>query len=586
MEAERAAAGSTQFEIVGIDQLHESKTNPRRAFAKDALSDLTASIAEKGVLVPLLVRPQRVLDADVHNGRGQVFEILAGARRYRAAKAAGVKEIPVVIRDLDDTQALEVQVIENLQRKDVHPLEEAEGYKALLEKGKYEIAALAGKVGKSESYIYQRLKLAELIEPAKKAFMAEAITAGHAILIARLQPEQQKEALSVATDPYDQLSVRDLSDWIQQNIFLDLHSAAFPKDVDNLVPGIVSCVDCPKRTGFAPALFADVKKKDTCTDSACFHKKADAFVQLQLASAKKDGKPLVQLVGEYGKPKIAGALSRDLWQEFEHKDAKCPAAEKAIVVDGRSQGKTLSICRDTKCKTHGRQARETNAGTSDPYRVKQLKEEKKRRNEMELRRKILHAIAERTVQPIDKLKPAHWQMLAKFVLDRMWHDAEALFAKAMGIEPKITKNSWGATKDFGGAIKARVNAAKSPAELVRWILLLAASPTLLVATYDSDSSADRKLLNEFAQLEGVKVSEIEKRHNEALAGKKAKKPGKSQTAVKPAKKAAKASRRKRRRSAILQHKSFGGNHERWRAGKSEQHLQRYRLSCKEILETR
>lgn len=233
----QGTAAAVDFQIVGIAQLEESKTNPRQHFAKDALSDLTKSIAEKGVLVPLLVRP-------VKNGVGLVydhFEILAGARRYRAAKASGLEQVPVLVRDLDDTQALEVQVIENLQRADVHPLEEAEGYKQLLEKGKYDVESLAAKVGKSVSYVYQRLKLADLVPAAKKAFFEEKITAGHAILLARLQSDQQKEGLAECLNDWNSPSVRELGTWIEENVHLDLAKAPWQKDDTKLLPPAGAC---------------------------------------------------------------------------------------------------------------------------------------------------------------------------------------------------------------------------------------------------------------------------------------------------------------------------------------------------------
>jgi ParB family chromosome partitioning protein len=529
-----------EFQTVPISQLEESRTNPRKHFAKDSLQDLTQSVKEKGILVPLLVRRVEVPDTRPGTKYGNAFEIIAGARRYRAAKAAGFTEIPILIRDLNDEQALEVQVIENLQRSDVHPLEEAQGYKQLLEKGKYEIADLAAKVGKSESYIYQRLKLAELVPAGEKAFLEETLSAGHAILIARLQPEQQKEALEYALDEYDKPSVRDLSEWIQREIFLDLHSAAFPKDSAELLPGVVACVNCPKRTGFTPALFTDIKKKDTCTDASCFHKKADVFVRLKIAEeSEKAGKLVLQLTSEYGKPKQAGALSHDLWQEYEAKGAKCPSAEQGVVLDGRNQGKTIAICRDKKCKVHARQVRESGGGAVDKYRDDQRKQEKKRRNEMELRRRILRAIAEKSVQPIEKLTLAHWQILAKYILNRMSHDSEVLFAGAMGIEPKTTKHAYGGTsKDFGAPLKAKVLEGNAP-KIARWLLLAAASPNLECGTYEKNW--DRASLDGLAKLEGVKVADIEKQFKTALAAKAAKKtkPTKVQTAAK-AKKTKKA----------------------------------------------
>ena len=326
-----------QFTTLAISELHESKTNPRRHFA--GLDDLTASVKQHGVLTPLLVR------ADGRSG----YEIIAGARRYRAAKAAKLEQLPVRVLELDDAQALEFQVIENLQREDVHPLDEALGYQALLKDGKYDVPAIAAKVSKSESYVYQRLKLAALIPEAQKAFFDEKITAGHAILIARLQPKQQKDALQEMK--YER-SVRDLAEWIHRNVHLNLAEAAFPKDDAELVPSAKACVDCPKRTGANPLLFPDVKKADTCTDPGCFHAKEAAFVERQL-KAHPDAERLS--VGYfYGKHKPKGLTD---WDNAGSK--KCKDTARGIVVQVQSHygdrgrlGQLVNICTNKRCRVH------------------------------------------------------------------------------------------------------------------------------------------------------------------------------------------------------------------------------------------
>jgi ParB family chromosome partitioning protein len=160
-----------------IGQLAESKTNPRRHFDPGKLAELAASAKQHGILEPLLVRP--------HNGKGLGYEIVAGARRYRAAKLAELKVLPVRIMELTDEQVLEIQLIENLQREDPHPMEEADGYQRLIAMG-HTAEELAEKVGKDRSYIYKRIQLAALIPAAKDAFLENRINIGHALLICRL----------------------------------------------------------------------------------------------------------------------------------------------------------------------------------------------------------------------------------------------------------------------------------------------------------------------------------------------------------------------------------------------------------------
>jgi ParB family chromosome partitioning protein len=138
--------------------LNESKTNPRRTFEETALKELAESIRTQGVLSPLLVRPL------TENG----FEIVAGARRYRAAQMAEVPTVPVRIVNLSDAAALEAQLVENLIRSEIHPMEEAQGFRALLDldEPKYSIEQIAAKVGKTPVFVASRLKLTDLVPAA------------------------------------------------------------------------------------------------------------------------------------------------------------------------------------------------------------------------------------------------------------------------------------------------------------------------------------------------------------------------------------------------------------------------------------
>jgi hypothetical protein len=126
--------------------------------------------------------------------------VVAGARRLRAAKLAELEKLPVRVVKLTDAEAIEAQCVENLQREDIHPLEEALGFKSLLELGEpvYTIATIASRAGKSEAYVYGRIRLADLIPPVAEAFLKDQITIGHALLIAKLPASQQQEAFSAA----------------------------------------------------------------------------------------------------------------------------------------------------------------------------------------------------------------------------------------------------------------------------------------------------------------------------------------------------------------------------------------------------
>jgi ParB family chromosome partitioning protein len=258
-------AHATEYRDLPLALLIESKTNPRRTFEDDSLKELAESIRTQGILSPLLVRPITE----------QGFEIVFGARRYRAAQMAEAATVPVRIKNLTDAEALEAQLIENLQRRDVHPMEEANGFRALLnlEEPKYSIEQIAARTGKSPAYVAGRLKLTELAPVVVEAFYREEIGVGHALLLAKLQPDQQEQALSACfKEDWSNggqkakrilLPVRSLQFWIESNILLILKLAPFDKRDAQLVPAAGSCVDCPKRTGHNKLLFADVRQ-DAC----------------------------------------------------------------------------------------------------------------------------------------------------------------------------------------------------------------------------------------------------------------------------------------------------------------------------------
>ena len=154
-----ASDDTASFIDAPMERITASKTNPRKIFDDAALADLAASIKKHGVAQPILLRPTHV-DAGI-----TFFEVVAGERRFRASKLAGKTTVPAIVRNLSDAEALEIQVIENLQRQDLHPLEEAEGFEVLMRENGYTADVMAEKTGKSKAYIYASLKLCAL-EPA------------------------------------------------------------------------------------------------------------------------------------------------------------------------------------------------------------------------------------------------------------------------------------------------------------------------------------------------------------------------------------------------------------------------------------
>jgi ParB family chromosome partitioning protein len=172
IEAPRGADNSNGGQRrVPVEMLIANRANPRRDFAIEALEELTASIKEKGVMQPLLVRP---------SGEPNGFEIIAGERRWRAAQRAGLHDVPVVVREVDDKEALELAIIENVQRVDLNPLEEAQGYDQLIEQFSYTQQDLAQVIGKSRSHVANTLRLLKLPREIRDLVTRGELTAGHA----------------------------------------------------------------------------------------------------------------------------------------------------------------------------------------------------------------------------------------------------------------------------------------------------------------------------------------------------------------------------------------------------------------------
>lgn len=335
------------LQTIPLDRITPNPFNPRKHFEKAPLAELAESIKVHGVRQPVLVRPL-----------GKNFQLVVGERRWRASKLAGKENIPAIVDpQLDDRSALEIMVIENLQREDVHPLDEALGYQVLMEqvcsecksskghkldcprRGEVQtdvtVESIAAKVGKSVGYVYARMKLLALVTAAREAFQKGHITAGHSVLIARLQPFDQLRALAacfktyVTKDeesalkkldaktlkwgefaealalPIDPEGAKDdielgpseelrlasekyLREWIQDNVNLRLKGVPWDLNDAKLYPEAGACATCQKRSASNPALFAELAKgEDTCFDAACYGKKREAFVKITIKADKK-----------------------------------------------------------------------------------------------------------------------------------------------------------------------------------------------------------------------------------------------------------------------------------------------------------
>ena len=181
---------SNGLETVAVSKLHAGKYQPRTQFTESNLSELAESIRKNGIMQPIVVRA-----SETQSGK---YEIIAGERRWRAAKQAGLDEVPVLIRDITDKQALELALVENIQRQDLSPLEEANAYQRLIEEFEYTQEELAGTVGKSRSHVANLLRLLSLPDEVKEMLERCELTMGHAraLLTASNPVELAREIVS------------------------------------------------------------------------------------------------------------------------------------------------------------------------------------------------------------------------------------------------------------------------------------------------------------------------------------------------------------------------------------------------------
>jgi ParB/RepB/Spo0J family partition protein len=313
------------IEQIPIHAISESLRNPRQVFRD--IEELADNIKSRGVLQPILVRPE---PSDCSNG----YEIVFGARRFRASKLAGLETIPAMIREIGDEEALEIMVIENAKRSDVHPLEEARGYHSLQHEFGQDVTRIAARVGRSVAYVYDRMKLLNLTAKAQELFLVAEFTAGHAVILARLDPDTQARVIEPDNsilfrgeqtlfdpndsgdqeDPHKPISVRELQAWVDGHVKLD-------------------------KAAVDPMLFP--------------------VTAMAVKQAEEDLEKVVQITRDYQTPRSARDGTRIYtersWKRADGEDGSkhCDRAVIGVVVVGFGRGESFRVCIDKKrCAVH------------------------------------------------------------------------------------------------------------------------------------------------------------------------------------------------------------------------------------------
>jgi ParB/RepB/Spo0J family partition protein len=298
------------FTFVPLEEIAPSPTNPRSHFPEEYISELAASIATRGIIQPLLVRSTDDLPSPV----GKQYELIAGECRLRASKEAGLSEVPVIVRDdLSENDVVELQLIENLQRRDLDALEEADSYAALLDltdgdRKRHTVESLAEAISKSIHYIHQRLSLRKLPESARVAMRSGELSFSVARLVASIpsSPLREKALEEVLHPTYEDepLTARKAASHIREHYMIDLKSASFDREDAELVPVEFdpmgnrlhggSCTDCPWLSGNSRESDETTEgSKNLCMHPGCHSMKEDAAWENLRAEALAAGKKVL-----------------------------------------------------------------------------------------------------------------------------------------------------------------------------------------------------------------------------------------------------------------------------------------------------
>lgn len=291
---------SNHLRTIAVEAITPSLLNPRKRFDEAEIAELAQSLQQDGVLQPLIARPA------AEAGR---FELIAGERRWRAARHAGLETVPAVVRtDLDDVAVRRLMLVENVQRQDLRPLEEADACQALLDADPGTgMAGLADLVGRSTSWIYQRLQLRRLTPACRASVEAGRLSAGHAVEIARLQPDDQDRALAECD-----FTGRDVPDWRR------------PASVRDIKLWIRNWVPLGRRDPAAALQGVPIV--------------TEHYIRPEAGLSKQEQRAILQ-PGKYVVVSPAAG--------------PCGHDAQGVVVLGADAGKLLRICpRRSKCKTH------------------------------------------------------------------------------------------------------------------------------------------------------------------------------------------------------------------------------------------
>lgn len=452
----RLSAAESRFENVPIKEIDPTPNNPRRFVANEKFHELVRSIKEIGIKQPILIRTfcdGSAWTSAMPNLKLPKYEIIAGERRWRAAKEAGLETVPAIISEMSDEDAFAVTVIENLLREDLHPLDEAAGIEKLLGAGK-SIEDICAQIGKSRQWVMRRANLSNLIADwratqypiteaeLKKNFINEEFddeedlieideakyhplakwSAAHLELVSRYDAGTQSKLYDELTHYYSahHWTLKELEEHLGR-YFYKLETAQWPLDDRELYPEAGACLSCLKRSSCKPDLFDGVDiessvnaieatfKNDTCLDEACWKEKRKRWIVARVENMREKNPDIILIDGGYG------GYGADNTSEFEgvrqsynYDCSKKPkdGYREAVYIKGDEAGQKVYV------KPHNESVKSGVAGSGEAGKLT-LAEKRERLHgqrvavSRELFCKRMDAIAE---QGVKKCNPGTWTL--------------------------------------------------------------------------------------------------------------------------------------------------------------------------------
>lgn len=424
------------------------------------LEGLAESIRQRGLLQAIVIRGKTDAGPVMVNG-SPGFEIVAGERRWRAVQLIGSAQIAANVVEADDREAAGIAAVENMQREDLDPLDEAFEVTRLLEAWRTDdrmpYDEVAARLGRTRRFVRDRASLTNLIPRVRKMLRDQAspLALPRALVLARLPAGMQEQILRDAawllSRTPQEMEARIAEQWL-----MVLSSAPFDREDPDLVPKAGKCSACPKRTGHDAELFPSLKKQDRCLDAKCFGAKLDANMERAKAAAKEEGLLLVSR--DYSSHVPKDALRSGDWYMARAQD---PGAKQALVVDGADRGKRLYVTLQRSTGGTGK--------LSEAEKARRNADREKKR----VQRELVEATLEAALEKVIKLAPIkegvdgpgiRWlRVIAREMLERMEWNLIPPVGMAMGWKPE--------KRQYGG-MDWRVEGAKRIAEMGAKDLLL------------------------------------------------------------------------------------------------------------------